>query len=487
MCSLCCCFQCLTDSPLQVWPTSPREFAVLSHWRLVRQNDSSPAALAYISFSCPTSESAVPVAPKHVRGKLLVSLYVLRPREAGGCRLTRLVSVHLGGSLSPHLSNIVTSQQAGLPGLLEDFMQQQPKGDDDPLSYATVRKLCLPLLITAPATAMEENDVSNSTAPPALEASDEAVDEIVVEPPPPTTTTSPVSLEQQALCLLAPVVISRIWYSYWGYGQGLVFALLLYLALRQWVLWSIPGPRVPSNHNWPTTITCHCMVEAKGIVRFVTNQQEEREMMGQETAPDVKAMHVVVCAVAKALRQRKEVRRRRVVRPWLCIDRRVDVSNEPVTVTVVQQEKNSTCGEDEVNGITTIETVRGAESLTVQQVATGMQPISSVSSTSNLGDCLILSMDTAEDDPPSAGNIPPLRFDATVCDNNNNNPHLVVCVSGLRNVKKVNGGFLGGSSNKRRMIMVGLTLRGGTPSSAPLLAREVQKLLQFPEMCDDDA
>jgi len=77
-----------------VWPTSAREFTVCAHWQIVHKLDAGSAgndheipatdemlpAILTCSFSCPEAEAAQgPVTPNHVRGNLLVSMYLLQP------------------------------------------------------------------------------------------------------------------------------------------------------------------------------------------------------------------------------------------------------------------------------------------------------------------------------------------------------------------------------------------------------------------------
>ena len=122
-------------------------------------------------------------------------------------------------------------------------------------------------------------------------------------------------------------------------------------------------------------------------------------------------------------------------------------------------------------------TICGPETLKVRGVADRMK------ASTMCGECLIVPM---ENEQPAA---PPVRLDASSV---HPNVTIVACVFGLPTpaADKQNNGlpFLKGSSPARQQISVALTIRGGVfdPFACPALAQEVQKLLQFPEMCDDD-
>jgi len=140
-----------------VWPTAAREFTVCAHWPVLHrfQNDNNnngggndkeiqaktgdmlPAILT-CSFSCPEAEAAQgPVTPNHVRGNLLVSMFLLQPLSSStssstttvGCRLTRLASIDLGGSVSQSLSNTVLTKQANLPAVLAAYLESSSGGN----------------------------------------------------------------------------------------------------------------------------------------------------------------------------------------------------------------------------------------------------------------------------------------------------------------------------------------------------------------------
>jgi hypothetical protein len=74
-----------------VWPTDPRDFSNITHWRLL-----DDGTLILVAFSLPIDDLC-PLQPKFVRGNLRLGGYVLR-HVPGGTKLNLVVQVFS----SPH-------------------------------------------------------------------------------------------------------------------------------------------------------------------------------------------------------------------------------------------------------------------------------------------------------------------------------------------------------------------------------------------------
>jgi hypothetical protein len=81
-----------------VWPTDPRDFSNITHWRLL-----DDGTLLLVAFSLPMDDLC-PVQPKFVRGNLHIGGYAMR-HVPGGTKLYLVVQVSLYFNITPFPPN----------------------------------------------------------------------------------------------------------------------------------------------------------------------------------------------------------------------------------------------------------------------------------------------------------------------------------------------------------------------------------------------
>ena len=443
-----------------VWPSSAREFTVALHWQVVAKPNNDERAIALVSLSCAQAETLKTVAPNHVRGILHVSMYLLRDMSSQHqccCHLTRFLSFDLGGGMSRKLSNVVLTQQASLPGVISDFLQRHEPVPENrflsssPLTSQAVVENVIDRLGSTKSSLRRQLTFTECES---FVQEDEKVTDVKNPKP---------NLETQAVLLLAPLVLYRA-LVFLTLIPGLalvVFCATAFAAVRQLVLLHI-GEVLPKSETPPLVgpVSCRFTVELKGVLRFIANKKEERDDL-QQDHEEVSLVHLVTCAVAKAWANEKELRVRRASYPLLMIDELVDVSSAPVNVSVSEN----------ASGVVTLERVNRRS---VQSVANELSRAEHHhDSAKTLGECLILATPGVEENL--------METDAMAL---SPNVAVVAVVGGVR---------MQNSANRRNwlpqrpMLSVSLTL--SVPHLTDVVgcrrfAEEVQKLLQFPEMCD---
>jgi hypothetical protein len=471
---------------LQVWPTSSREFAVCTHWQIVQreQQQNGKNAILMVSFSCPESDAIRAVADGQVRGQAIVSMVLLEDiiADNGGrvsCQATRIVSFDLGGSMSLHLTNIVVAQQAGLLTVVEDYLQRNEPDSPEcyrlPLTYDNawqhvVARVAKPKLLAT----MNHN--GNGPIDPVGEmfavngdgsSSASSHKRSGVAPLSPLCNELLPSLEQQAMVLLAPVLLHKLALICGLPGSSLVFVLSVFCALRQVVLMHL-GAHLGHSAMAVNTVTCRFWVDPKGMQRFVANKREEREeLQSKKTMEVIQPLHLVVSAVARALQVSNQICRQRVQYSMLFIDRVVSTYKGSVDVTVVENDQCLT-----VRNVTTAQSVTDiAKSLTAS-IATSSPYYR------RCGQCLVVALDDSENSQ--------LIFDAT---SENRDIVVIAVIQGLR---KIDGGSPSVALRRGRgstfKVAVSLTIQGQSESliqDAKAFAQELQKMLQFPEICEN--
>ena len=87
-----------------VWPTSPRDFAVITTW-----NDLADGSILISSKSAP--DEICPLKQGYVRGVIKVSGYHIKPlpHDSKTCEVTLCAHTDLGGSLPSSLINALSS------------------------------------------------------------------------------------------------------------------------------------------------------------------------------------------------------------------------------------------------------------------------------------------------------------------------------------------------------------------------------------------
>lgn len=304
-------------------------------------------------------------------------------------------------------------------------------------------------------------------------------------PPPP-------SLEVQAFLLAAPLLIFRV-ATLLAIPAPLVwFCSSAFVAIRQVVLLHLgllrttDGPEEePDQVIGP--VTCRFSVDLKGVLRYISNRKEEREEFGEGTE-EVSVVHIVASAVARALKKNEggrlllnKKRRRRIRVPLLLIDGVAaaagDASKDPVSVSVVSKNAGG------------VATVSRADERSVQEIADELandRNLCTAASKRELGQCLVLASPNYDETE--------MHVDAAPI---HPNVAVVVVVGGVHLARRPHlrssSGSGGGKSSsnrgpKRPVISVSLTIAGPHRASGVAMCgkftEEVQKLIEFPEMCD---
>jgi hypothetical protein len=426
-----------------------------------------------------------------VRGQAIISLVLLEePNDGnGGCLATRLVSFDLAGSVSLHLTNIIIAQQAGLPTVVEDFLHRNepvtPHAYTLPLTYDNAWQHVVSR-VAKPQLMMTNHNSNNNGG--VLDTNDhDPVGEIFAvngdgngthqkdggtAPSSSSSSSSPnelPSLEHQAMLLLAPVLFHKMVMLVGMSGSSFVFALSVFCAVRQLVILHL-GEHLGHSVAAINTVTCRFSVDPKGMQRFVANKREEREELQRKTTSTevVLPLHLVVSAVARALQETRQICRKRVQYPMLLIDRVVTYTGS-VDVTVLEKDKHWTVRQVTAKSVTDIAKSRA--------VSGGEK-----TSTETCGQCLVVALDDSETTQ--------LVIDAT------SEQRDIVVIAIIQGLGKINSqsapaelpflrGRRGGSTFQ---VAVSLTIRGHSESliqDAEAFALECQKMLQFPEICED--
>jgi hypothetical protein len=273
------------------------------------------------------------------------------------------------------------------------------------------------------------------------------------------------SVRMQAVVLLAPVGLYGLMVLCSIPFGSLLFLMAAFLAVRQTVIFHLGGVVLKrDNKQLVGQVTCRFKVDLKGVLRYLSNTKEERrELKNGNGCADTSIIHIVACAVARALRKERRLNLRRVCIPWLFIDEHVMRGSESVSVSVMME------GDDKPI------TVDNVDRTSVQQVADNMR--TARGQRKDLGHCLVIAtpnyveidMETdAFPTHPSVG---------------------VIAVIGGVSLDRHSRRSNSNSQAPRPVLALSLTIGGPRQSSftsSRRFAEEVQKLLQYPEMCDQD-
>lgn len=446
-----------------IWPVAAREFAVAVHWQVVKWK-SGPAIVAY-SLSCPEAEQAVPeTRPGPVRAKLIINFGIIEPTNTGS-RWTRFAAFDLMGGINQSLSNVVLMQQSAMPELFVKYFDQVSETSETSiLSNEAIREKIIGPILGVSNNGIRRNLEFLPSVPESLEVTSlsEETDQGVAKEP----TRHAPTLQTEALILLLPL----LGYQFFAFFQRdslafWCFCIVAAFSIRQTVyLHLVRGPILSlglgRESPLTSTVTCRISFQAKGIHRYLANSKEEKE---ERNLPhhDITFVHLVISAVAKALAKEKHMCVRRHCIPWLMIDTTIDLSSQPIMVSI-SENSGSVINLDNVQDrsvqsiadeLTEAENDRDRGYFSVRR--------------SKLGHCLVL----ASHDESL------VEIDAVI----SARPEvgIVAMVGGLQEAV---------SGNMRDILTVSLTM--AVPPSADVTAcrryaAEVQKLLQFPELCDD--
>jgi START domain len=471
------------------WPTTPIDFAAVSHWQVLERGGGEERAICLISTSCPEANDATrDESPSPaIRGEVVFCWTLLRQQRAsecaGGrparesCRLTRILSVDLGPSAPSKLIGQFLNQRANLPAELSRFLgSYEPTPEarhklDGPLTddhlirdiihrLDETRKRAAERRRRAPPKLTQTEHVTQQSDDSSEDDSSTADKDFLLPP-----------LDQQAVLLIAPLVVYSL--SAWSRAPpsaSFWFALTLYVCVRELVLLHL-GPPVSrlSSQLVLGSVTCRFQIDLKGVLRLIANKKEEREELKRGNS-EVTILHIVACAVATALKKEPTLCAKRVSIPWLCIDRLVQNDLEPLCVTFLF---------DNGDGFRAI-TIDKIDP-NVQQVADDMKIASEHqwSRDGKIGTCLIV----------AAPNFDQVEMETDVIPMHPN-VRVVCSIGGVdvaRNVQERSGSS-GRQQAPRPHLSLSLSVVNSDPSdygACRRLAEDIQTLLRFPEMCDD--
>ncbi len=423
-------------------------------------------SIVMVSFSCDEASRQRPPSQQFVRANLFVSLYVLQPVVGANatthCQFTRLVSFDLAGNIPQQFSNAISQQQANLPAVISKYLHEHRSDFGPDTAEAISNEFLVSTVINQLRQShLNENPISHTNESREAESSSNSYHE------PPATVASRArrtrtlpSLPLQLITLLTPIFVHWAMSSVDMVGSGILFCFLAILAVRTIVIWHIGDAIVSQKENTSiiSHVTCRLRIDVKGILRYISNQHEERNEMKSKHS-DISVIHLVASALAHALKKEPLLLTRRVSIPWLLIQRVVDASNEPIDVSISEN------GGDVV-------TLPGVDRRTIQQIADCQK---CTENTGKVGKCLILAMSNY-DEGDMTTDAAPMHKDVTV-------------VAVLGGVHLERNGTMNSQTNPKPYLNISLTI-AGTHQSVDLVtcrrfADEVRKLLLYPERCEN--
>jgi hypothetical protein len=386
------------------------------------------------------------------------------------CHFTRFLSLDLGGSVSKQLSNVISSQQAAIPKVITDHLSQnEPSVDpryrglltNETVTSSVIRQLKKPHggPLTVPPQVQR---------PPSPQSTDESSDQADLASKATAKVVRFPSLETQAFLLLAPVLVYWLMVRCQMHGAALLFSVSSFVAIRQVVLCHI-GDAAPSCDEQMLLgpVTCRFVVELKGVLRYIANKKEEREEWKTGSA-DVSVVHIVASALARALVKEPALRGRRVVIPWLLINRVIDASSEAVDVSISE------------NGGGPV-TLKSVDGLKIQDIANCHAAAEEqTNSTEAVGQCMVLSSSSYGESEMVTDAAPVHR-----------NVSVVAILGGVHLEHPTKPSRASGEKKATPRPVLSMSLTITRQQQADIVtcrrfAGEVRKLLAYPEMCDSD-
>jgi len=504
------------------WPTSPRELVTVLHWQVVVQKkqtsddkeEEEERAILIVSFSCPEADQVRgPPAEGHVRAKLHVCMTLLQPKLSSSssssvsCLVKRVLSVDMGGfQVGFPWTNIMLTQRASFLVRLADYLQQQDERQDRPLPTTTTRsamvddEICQKIILRQGTYDNQRDAHRRSPGRQRTESREDTdnddgeslvIDDTKYRNGKKRLSASPKapSVVTQAILLFVPVAVAKFVVLLELPYPSLWFFLCVFVMIRRIVLLHL-GDYIPLNgpdhqnteqsrRQLTGPVTCRFQVDLKGVLRFITNKKEEREELKTGTA-EVSVVHIVACAVARALRDEPQLNKRRFSIPWLFIDVLCLNSHPDDGVSV-------TISENEGEPIT----LKSVDKSGVQTVADQLAQLTKVKEQQQeLGQCLVMATtnyDQIDMETDTAPIDPSVRVVAVIGGVRlEHNPHPA---------RRASHGLPPNHNRSLRPVLA-LSLTMGGPAGCPGMgsvdfvtcrrfAEEVQKLLQFPEMCDN--
>jgi hypothetical protein len=440
-----------------VWPTSPRDFASTAHWRLVEQETTGEKALCLVAFSCREASEIKPAAPDHVRGTLHVSFNFWRPLAEGGCSHTRIISYDLNGQIPKQLTQTILQQQATLPKVMALYLQTiKPAAVTSTfdMDYDSIYKaLGQPSPTPSPPTANqrelwhEDDSIVMSPTIPTV-------------PPPP-----PPSVWVEILVLLSPILFLR-WMSSVSFRYDfVVFGIASFLAIR----WVVLQHRLQHSRLLPahqlgqlsakstSTTCCRFTVHLKDALRFLSNEQEAKQELGQDAAAvgaELGVTHILIRALVRAMEKQPAL----IARSFPCFP----------TVYSMDMVWHNTNNK-------TSQWIPPTKQHSVQAIADYLEATPKAPSfwqTSVLGPSCRLWTPCDDSDPCQGGGVVDLvEWSGMDCP-------ITVVVSSLREEHQ-------DPTQTTTDLSICVTLQSSNSEACQSFAEHVQQLIQSPELCDD--
>jgi hypothetical protein len=587
-----------------VWPTLSRDFAVVLHWQALHrrqrqqrqttadQNGSNGTekgmeqAIVTLAFSCPEANQLKEPDESHIRAHLFASFCLLKllpplsdndpsaTSSGAKCHVTRILSYDLGGKLPRNLTNTVLMQQAGLPGILSNHLQEVEPNPPERLSTTTSATVTssseeengeLPLFTNeeiirdvvdhivqqddttllssarrrlsfdknAMAGASDHHDGSSSSSDDGVE--DNATTHKTKQEQ--KQQYSELSLAMTASILFLPLFIyklaavalgedstqlftstsqvpgSMVW---WFLHPACFFCATALGAVRYVVLRSLGNPVYLSASGFllmdqqsgiggPSSF--RFSVDLKGVLRFIAMKKEERKELAaasQQNQAEISLLHIVAIALSRAMKNHAKCwNYRRVNLPLLGIDgyytypsSKLDLSVSSASGRVVTLENFCYDNVQAVaNALADAEQDLDREnhqswmSILVDGLGK-VAPWGDFASKRRCGQCLIVLTHTNSEDDDQ-------RSSATDSVGVEFSPgrlpeglDVLVVVGGVRLLKSSSGAPqpLARAPPPKPILSLSLTVNNTSIldiGKCHTFAEEVQKLVQFPELCDD--
>ncbi|KAG7350965.1 PH domain containing protein [Nitzschia inconspicua] len=434
-----------------VWPTSPRDFATAAFWTLLqrsRPNAPEERALCALAVSCPQAEDAV-VSDNvgdddntHVRGTLHVALNFWKTTPQGTYH-ARILSFQLNGRIPPTLTQTVLEQQSNLPRVMDTYLTKVKK--EQPLQYKLEYTSIYNVMDQMKKNKNKEKDDiehPNLDRTESKIASFQSVQHVL---------SSPLTVEKEAMVLLAPLALYKLLSIISIRYAALCFAVGFLLAL-QWtirrhlltVFRVLPKSQKQKLGNFfaKGSTSCRFNVDLKGVLRFLANEKEAGDdHIANE--PEILISHILVRALGKAMSQLSHLAARQYtfMPPLYAVD---VVFHDHKTSKAIWIDR--------------------PDEMTVQEIAeffTRDQPLKTLWQTAMGPTCHIF---TSPDSDHAQ-----VDLDVVL-----ERVPITVCVSGIRLEKE----------NRQPSLCVAITILSTDIDECRAFAETVQKLIQFPEMLD---
>eukprot|EP00980_Cylindrotheca_fusiformis_P004899 scaffold1041_cov121-Cylindrotheca_fusiformis.AAC.4 len=506
-----------------VWPTGPREFCSVAHWRLLKTKRNSETgkggglALCLLAFSCPEAEELRPrVAPKHVRGHLEVSLQVWEQTPAG-CVHTRILSYDLKGQIPRAIIQTVMTQQAELPRIMDAHLTRVKKrrrnnNNNARSSITSVSKLdyeaLYQVLKDKNAAALvkkkkkKEKEKKEAAAAARRNKNKASDNDSIVEPSSSLTGTATQSradapsIWMESMVLLSPVLCHKLlslvlngwnvtsWMTPWVVAVCMVLAVR-WICLEHLLRYSILLPQkatIPAAGGGVATtfmkkttrqgITrCNFSVNLRNIDRFLERKRgrEDKQATSSSTTkqpppPKAEMSHVVIRALARAMAKNPGLIAVRPLPSLPLVYTATTVLHDDTTETTCQavwippQEQLS---------IPAIAKFLSNSSSNKPNEVTSSQP--SFLETNVLGPSCRLWVS----DDETQRNRTPIKIDWSAPDS----PLTVAISIYLRRQTQL---------ITTKHLQVSLAFQSSDVAACRAFSKEVEQLIQMPEMCDDE-